>query len=66
MDPHTKLGQAVLEVAVSDATHRGDAGWIGIRDFRTVCTLAGFEPEAVADAFRAGRCARLNKTPNAA
>ncbi|MCA1775124.1 MAG: hypothetical protein LC676_05810 [Loktanella sp.] len=66
MDPATKLWQAVLEVALSDAQHRGDGAWIGTKDFRMVCTLAGFDPEAVADAFRAGRCARLNKTPNAA
>ena len=66
MHPCTKLWQAVLEVALSDAMHRGDEAWIGTRDFRTVCALAGLDPEAVADRFRAGRTARFEKRPVAA
>lgn len=66
MHPCTKLWQAVLEVALSDATHRGDASWIGTRDFHMTCHLAGLDPEAVADAFRAGRTAKFKKFPTAA
>ena len=66
MNPCTKLWQAVLEVALSDAQHRGEASWIGTRDFHIVCYLAGFDPEAVADAFKAGRTKTFKKFPTAA
>lgn len=66
MHPCTKLWQACLTVALSDAMHRGDDAWIGTRDFRTVCYLAGLDPEAVAERFKAGRTAKFKKFPTAA
>jgi hypothetical protein len=56
-----KLWATVLEYGLADAQHQGDTGWLGTRDFRTVCALAGLDPEAVIEAFRAGRFAALKK-----
>jgi hypothetical protein len=66
VDPERALWATVLEVALSDAQHRGDTSWIGTKDFREVCYLAGLDPEAVADRVRAGRTARFKKRPVAA
>ncbi len=66
MHPCTKLWQAFLEAALSDAMHRGDEGWIGTKDFRMTCYLADLDPEAVADRFKAGRAAKFKKFPTAA
>ncbi|MTJ04962.1 MAG: hypothetical protein FH759_09765 [Sediminimonas qiaohouensis] len=57
------MWQEVLEIALSDAQHRGADSWIGTRDFHMTCHLAGFDPEAVADRFRAGRTAKFKKRP---
>ena len=62
------LGQAVndalRESAYSDEDRRANGGarsWMDRqgRDFRLVCTLAGMEPEAVADAWRGRRMERI-------
>ncbi|MFW5881456.1 MAG: hypothetical protein ACOCTP_02945 [Roseicyclus sp.] len=43
------LWAEVLLAALRDAEKGRDAGWIGTRDFRLVCTFAGLDPDAVAD-----------------
>ncbi len=71
--PERQLWAAVLIQAINDAMRvdayspedrraKDDAiSWLnkGGRDFITVCTLAGMEPEAVADAWRSGRMERI-------
>jgi hypothetical protein len=61
MDPHTRLWLAVLELALSD----DDPRWIGTRDFHMVCTLAGFDPDAVAHAYRTGRVGSVRRDTRA-
>lgn len=71
--PERQLWAAVLGQAVNDALResayssedrRGKnsaRSWMDGqgRDFRLVCTLAGMEPEAVADAWRGRRMERI-------
>jgi len=45
------LWQAVAAQGLHEAATGKDAGWIGSRDFAAVCTLAGLDPEAVAERF---------------
>lgn len=50
-EPDARLWRAVLGAALHDAALGKDTGWIGSRDFRLVCDLAGLDPEAVLDRF---------------
>ena len=51
----TRLWQAVLSISLLDAARGTDEGWINSQDFRTVCDLAGFNPEAVRRSFEPRR-----------
>ena len=51
MTPERSLWCFVLQHALHDAAKGTDAGWIGGRDFRMVCALAGVEAEAVEERF---------------
>ncbi|MFW5881447.1 MAG: hypothetical protein ACOCTP_02900 [Roseicyclus sp.] len=51
MSEQHDLWVAVLAAGLQDAAKGRDAAWIGSPDFRHVCTLAGLDPEAVADRF---------------
>jgi hypothetical protein len=53
--PEARLWHAILAHALHDAAKGDDPGWIGSRDFRLVCTLAGLEPEAVSARFEPDR-----------
>jgi hypothetical protein len=57
--PEARLWHAILAHALHDAAKGDDPGWIGSRDFRLVCGLAGLEPEAVAERFDPERFRRL-------
>ncbi|MCA1777473.1 MAG: hypothetical protein LC676_18235 [Loktanella sp.] len=58
-DPEARLWHAILAHALHDAATGKDAGWIGSRDFHEVCTLAGMDPQAVAERFDPDRFRRL-------
>ena len=62
-DPDARLWHAILAHALHDAATGTDAGWIGSRDFRMVCTLAGLDPQAVAERFDPEQFRRLIRTP---
>ena len=49
MSAERALWAEVLLAALRDAEKGKDAGWIGTRDFRLVCTFAGLDPDAVAE-----------------
>ena len=49
--PERELWAEVLIAALRDVEKGRDTGWIGTRDFRIVCTLAGLDPDAVAERF---------------
>ena len=67
--PEQRLWQAVLAQAINDATRESASSaedrrampearaWLdrGGHDFRRCCTFAGLDPDAVRDAWRAGR-----------
>lgn len=68
MTPEQRLWQSVLLTAVQDAVYDGEnvelqnaqraaAIWLDKagRDFREVCTLAGMDPQFIADAWRNGK-----------
>lgn len=52
--PRRALWREVLLIGLEDAAGDYEPGWIGSRDFATVCILAGFEPDFVRDRWRAG------------
>jgi len=58
-EPEARLWYAILAHALQDAATGKDAGWIGSRDFHEVCSLAGLDPQAVAERFDADRFRRL-------
>jgi hypothetical protein len=60
-DPCLHLWRAVLLAGLHDAGSGVETGWIGSRDFRTVCALAGLEPDAVLRNFAPQRFNRLRK-----
>ncbi|WP_101067717.1 hypothetical protein [Roseovarius salinarum] len=47
--PDRRLWCAVLGAALHDAARGKESGWIGSRDFHTVCALVGIDPDAVAE-----------------
>ena len=47
--PLRALWCAVLEMVVRDAEKGRDLDYVGSRDFCHVCTLAGVDPDAVAE-----------------
>lgn len=51
MSDCTRLWHAILAHGLHDAACGRDVGWIGSRDFKIVCTLAGLDPEAVVERF---------------
>jgi len=57
--PEARLWQAVAAQGLHEAATGTDEGWIGSRDFAAVCTLAGLDPEAVAERFDAERFRKL-------
>jgi len=57
--PEARLWHAILAHALHDAARGKDAGWIGSTDFEAVCTLAGLDPQAVAERFDPERFRRL-------
>lgn len=76
--PEQRLWQAVLAQAINDATRESASreedrmammearAWLdrGGRDFRRCCTLAGLDPDAVRDAWRAGRLTHVGSVKN--
>ena len=50
-DADHRLWCAVLTHALHEAAKGTDTGWIGSRDFRLVCDLAGLDPQAVQARF---------------
>lgn len=55
------LWRAVLVHGLHDVARGKDDGWIGSTDFRTVCTLADVEAEAVLRAYVPERFERIGK-----
>jgi hypothetical protein len=53
--PLRALWRTVLMLALADAAKGRDANWIGSRDFRLTCALAGVDPDAVLRTFEADR-----------
>ena len=50
-DADARLWCAVLAAGLNEAAKGKDANWIGTRDFRLVCSLAGLDPAAVTERF---------------
>jgi hypothetical protein len=52
-NPYRELWLTVLLQALIDAQRRGgrDLEWVGGKDFRMVCNLAGVDPEVAMEAF---------------
>jgi len=61
VNPDLHLWRSVLIYGLHDAAKHGDKRWIGSADFRTVCALAGVEPEAVLRAYAPERFMRIGK-----
>lgn len=60
-DPNLHLWRAVLALGLNDAAKGAtpqDVAWIGSRDFRLVCYLAGVEADAVLRAYAPERFMR--------
>lgn len=71
--PEQRLWQTVLIQAINDALHddpyspentrakREAISWLtrGTADFREVCSLAGFDPDHVREAWRCGKLSRV-------
>ena len=55
------LWRAVLYMGLIDAARGDDLHWLGSKDFRIVCALAGVDPEIVREAFDAERLLRGRK-----
>lgn len=76
--PEQRLWQAVLAQAINDATRESASrmedrvamlearAWLdrGGHDFRRCCTFAGLDPDAVRDAWRAGRLTHVGSKNN--
>lgn len=76
--PEQRLWQAVLAQAINDATRESASSpedrramlearaWLdrGGHDFRRCCTFAGLDPDAVRDAWRAGRLTHVGSVKN--
>ncbi|MBC7155629.1 MAG: hypothetical protein H5U19_13675 [Rhodobacteraceae bacterium] len=57
--PEARLWHAILAHSLHDVARGKDTSWLGSRDFAVVCTLAGLDPEAVAERFDPERFRRL-------
>lgn len=76
--PEQRLWQAVLAQAINDATRESASSaddrramlearaWLdrGGYDFQRCCTFAGLDPDAVREAWRAGRLTHVGSTTN--
>ncbi len=54
-----RLWVAVLANGLHDAARGTDLAWLGSRDFRMVCALAGMDADAVLSKFDPERFRRL-------